>query len=199
MTYLFFDTETSGLPVKYAKRDDPRQPHIVQLAACLTDQGGKVISSVNVLVKPEGWTIDPKAFEAHGISEADCLNYGVSERSAIALFCNLAWQADTMVAHNVEFDMELIHFGLARMKSTNLTPFPETYCTMNEGRDLCQIPPTERMKAAGFNQFKAPKLGELYTFLFGDELVGAHDAMVDVQACMACFFEMKARKNASAA
>lgn len=53
--------------------------------------------------------------------------------------------------------------------------------------------------AAGFNEFKAPKLGELYTFLFGDELVGAHDAMVDVQACMACFFEMKARKNAAAA
>jgi len=199
MTILFFDTETSGLPVKGAANDDPRQPHIVQLAAVLTTDTGKIVSSVNVLVKCEGWTIEQKAQETHGISETDCLNYGISERAAVALFCNLAWQADLMVAHNIQFDLSLIYFALARAKPKTLEPFPDDqFCTMHHGRDLCQLPPTERMKAAGFNEFKAPKLAELYKFLFGEEMVGAHDAMADVQACMRCFFEMKERQNAKA-
>lgn len=34
---LFFDTETTGLPLFEQPSEDPRQPHIVQLAACLVD------------------------------------------------------------------------------------------------------------------------------------------------------------------
>lgn len=35
MKVLFYDTETSGMPLFDQPSSDPRQPHIVQLAAAL--------------------------------------------------------------------------------------------------------------------------------------------------------------------
>ena len=34
---LFYDTETTGLPLYDQPSDDPRQPHIVQVGAILVD------------------------------------------------------------------------------------------------------------------------------------------------------------------
>ena len=36
-TAIFFDTETTGLPLFKEHSEHPSQPHIVQLAACLVD------------------------------------------------------------------------------------------------------------------------------------------------------------------
>ena len=38
MSYLFFDTETTGFPVKGAPWSDEKQPHLVQIAAILFDE-----------------------------------------------------------------------------------------------------------------------------------------------------------------
>ena len=54
---LFWDSETTGLPDFNLRARDPAQPHIVQLAAILTDDGGSVYESHNVIIKPDGWTI----------------------------------------------------------------------------------------------------------------------------------------------
>jgi DNA polymerase-3 subunit epsilon len=43
------------------------------------------------------------------------------------------------------------------------------------------------MLAAGFNKPKPPKLSECIQFFFNEELVGAHDALVDVRACVRVF------------
>jgi DNA polymerase-3 subunit epsilon len=44
------------------------------------------------------------------------------------------------------------------------------------------------MAAAGMGGFKDPKLSEAYQFMFGEELVGAHDAFVDTEACARVYF-----------
>jgi hypothetical protein len=40
-------------------------------------------------------------------------------------------------------------------------------------------------------RFKYSKLGELYKKLFWEYFVGAHDAMVDVEATQQCFLELE--------
>ena len=50
--------------------------------------------------------------------------------------------------------------------------------------------PTERMRAAGRNHPKTPNLGEAYQHFTGNALDGAHDAMVDVNACIAIYRAM---------
>ena len=37
---IFYDTETTGIPLFSEPSEHPGQPHIVQLAACLVDQQG---------------------------------------------------------------------------------------------------------------------------------------------------------------
>ena len=55
---LFFDTETTGLPLFKEPSEHPDQPHLVQLAASLVDLDTRaVLSSIDVIVKPDGWTI----------------------------------------------------------------------------------------------------------------------------------------------
>ena len=57
-----------------------------------------------------------------------------------------------------------------------------TFCTMESSRNHVAIPPTDRMAAAGFTQHKSPSLAEAYKHFTGKDLVGAHDALVDVLA-----------------
>ncbi len=57
--YLIFDTETTGLPRDYSApiTDFDNWPRLVQLAWQLHDHTGKLMSSGNYIVKPEGFTI----------------------------------------------------------------------------------------------------------------------------------------------
>lgn len=51
--------------------------------------------------------------------------------------------------------------------------------------EFCQIPGNYR------NNYKWPRLEELYMKLFKTRLKHAHDALEDVYACANCFFELK--------
>lgn len=78
--YLFFDTETTGLPLRHdapptALRNWPR---LVQLSWQLTDEHGVVISSGDHIIRPEGFSIPPEASDGHGITDAMAREKGVS-------------------------------------------------------------------------------------------------------------------------
>lgn len=83
---LFYDTETTGLPLFKEPSEHPDQPHIVQLAACLVDlDTRKTIASMDVIVKPNGWTIPAEVSAIHGITTEHAMDVGISEAMAIEL------------------------------------------------------------------------------------------------------------------
>lgn len=99
MKILFFDTETTGLPLFREPSEDPRQPHIVQIAAMLIDglpSGPVVLGQMNRLVQPEGWawSEDDEAFKTHGITVERAMDEGVSEAKALEEFHALHLQCD---------------------------------------------------------------------------------------------------------
>jgi len=53
---LFFDTETTGKADFKAQPHAPHQPRLVQFAALLCDPKGEVVSSVDLVIKPEAMT-----------------------------------------------------------------------------------------------------------------------------------------------
>ena len=61
--YLFFDTETTGLPKRWNApvTDLENWPRLVQLAWIMYDDRGNMLESRDVIVKPEGFTIPPEA------------------------------------------------------------------------------------------------------------------------------------------
>ncbi|WP_182340872.1 hypothetical protein [Comamonas koreensis] len=55
---LAYDTETTGLPLFKEPSEHPDQPHIVQLGAILVDLNTRTtIASMDVIIRPDGWTI----------------------------------------------------------------------------------------------------------------------------------------------
>jgi DNA polymerase-3 subunit epsilon len=176
MRYLYFDTETTSFPAANIAPLE-QQPHVVQLAALLTDTNDQAEHQLNYLIRPSGWTIHPGAQEVHGISLEKAAAEGVPLWLAINAFACLCQQADVVVAHNIEFDLKVIGFEIQRLGLPDIFALKERCCTMKQTTDICRLPG----KYPG--KFKSPKLAEAYRHFFQEDFEGAHDAMADVRAC----------------
>lgn len=192
---LFLDTETAGLVKSDLPEDHPSQPHLVQLGLILADESGAKWATVELVVRPEGWTIPAEASRVHGITTPLALRIGVPLMLVVATFTNLRAIADGVVAHNMPFDDLVMRAAISRTGKKPAHPGPaRKICTMELSKPVLQIPPTPRMKAAGMgDHFKPPSLMEAHKTLIGEEFQGAHGALADAEACMRVFFELKKR------
>lgn len=203
---IFFDTETTGLPLFSEPSEHPGQPHIVQLAAVLADLDTQAdIASMNVIIRPDGWTIPDEVAAIHGITTEHAMDVGIPEPMAVEMFLSL-WVGRLRIAHNESFDARIIRIAQHRFPEQFPEPQRDYWksgkaeCTARMATPILNLPPTEKMLAAGRNHAKTANLGEAYKYFSGKELENAHSAMADVQACMFIYFAMrKAAKIAEAA
>ena len=185
---LFFDTETTG---KYNFKEPPQaahQPRLVQLAAILTDDAGKELSYVNLVVKPDGFTIPAEASEIHGITTERANEVGV-ECSVVRDIFRSFWKASNLiVGHNIEFDLHIMDVELFRAAGGFKTwgEPRNTVCTMHNMTEVCKLP-------GKFGSYKWPKLQEAYKHAFGIEFDTPHDAMADIRACAKIYFGLLAQ------
>lgn len=208
-TALFYDTETTGLPLFEAPSEHPDQPHIVQLAAVLVDlDTRKTISSMDVIVRPNGWVIPNEVSDIHGITTELATEVGIPEDMALDTFCML-WGGRNRIAHNESFDARIIRIAKKRyhdQRDPNLVIKPSdewkmsrAECTARMATPIMKLPPTERMLAVGRKHPKTPNLSEAYRHFTGTDLENAHSAMADVQACIAIYFAMNNTTTEAAA
>lgn len=195
-TAIFYDTETTGLPFFNDPSEDPRQPHIVQIAAAMVDlDTRKTIASMDVICRPDGWTIPDDVAAIHGITTEHALDFGVSESLAIGMFMDLWHDGKHLrIAHNEQFDARILRIALLRHKdaaTADQWKGGKASCTQALATPILKLPPTGKMIAAGRHHHKSANLGESYQHFTGKQLEGAHTAMVDVQACMAVWFAIK--------
>ncbi len=182
---LIFDTETTGIPEWKIPSEDPCQPHIVQLAAKLVDEETREVKEeMDVIVKPEGWAITPEMTEIHGISHEKAWDEGILEPVALMQFMDMHHQCDLRIAHNTTFDNRIIKIAMARYMSALLDDGEwwkdrDTYfCTLAKSRKI-------------IGGKDGHTLTECYKYFTDKDLEGAHNAMVDVNACMEIYFAMK--------
>lgn len=190
-TALFYDSETSGLPLFNDPSEDPRQPHIVQLGARLVDlEQRKIISTLDVIISPEGWEIPEEVSKVHGITTELAKAYGVSESLALGMLLDLWGCADVRIGHNETFDARIVRIAQHRFDDSDLEAWKggAAECTAKLSTPILKLPPTDKMRRAGRTHHKTANLGEAYRFFTGRELEGAHSALVDVDACMAVYF-----------
>jgi len=191
---LFFDTETTGFFQDRLPYDHPDQPRLVQLAAQLTTDDGLPLSSISLIVNP-GIAIPERASAVHGITNDIAEQVGISENTAIGIFAFMARRSAVVVAHNSKFDVGVME--CVRARTSIPLELPETFCTMENSSPIINLPPTERMRAVGIMKPKPPKLEECIRHFFGEELEGAHDAMVDLVACRRVYFHLKSLEMAA--
>ena len=183
--YLFFDTETTGIPNDYKApcTNTDNWPRLIQLGWLLTDAAGRILSEGNHIVRPDGFEIPKAASDVHGITTEFALENGKPLLDVIFAFGADLNQADCMVGHNVDYDLHIVGAEYVRLGYDSRIMFARpTLCTMQATIQFCNIP--------GRFGPKWPKLMELYTKLFGQEFDGAHDAMADIVATKDCFFEL---------
>lgn len=185
MKYLFFDTETTGLPKdwKAPVTNLNNWPRLVQLAYELYDDEGYKITEANYIIKPEGFFIPKEASNIHGISHERALKEGEILLSVLNNFAEIIKNSDTLVAHNMSFDEKIIGAEFLRNGIVDYTSKKRKICTMQSTTDFCAI--------HGYYGHKWPTLQELHEKLFGKGFDDAHDAYVDVSATARCFFELR--------
>jgi DNA polymerase III subunit epsilon len=183
--YLFFDTETTGLPKNYKApvSDVDNWPRLVQIAWLLYDLDGKKIESGDHIIRPEGFTIPLAASRVHGISTERAVEEGHELTGVLGLFNDLIKEANFVVAHNISFDEKIIGAEFFRKNIQSELFQKKRLCTMNASTNFCKIP--------GPYGYKWPKLSELHIALFGKGFDEAHDAAVDIHATAKCFWKMK--------
>lgn len=191
MKILAYDSETTGLPDWKAPSEAPQQPHIVQLAGLLCDDAtGKVLSSIDLIVRPEGWEIPADVAEVHGITHEMAMDLGVSERTAVEALIELHKVADTRLGHNERFDMRIVRIALMRypgLMCEDAWKEAKGECTGLLTKNIMCMEPRNRFG------YKMPKLGEAYEHFIGKPLENAHSAYADAKACWDVYMAVKSQ------
>ncbi len=179
---LVFDTETTGKLNYDLPKTHPSQPRCVQLGAILFDDNNIVRGEINLIIKPDGWTVPKEAADIHGVTTELAEEFGVPIVIALNLFNRFAGMAKTLVAHNYPFDEAILAGEFKRIDRPADFMKKNSFCTMKASTPICAI------KGARGNKW--PTLQEAHEFFFKEKFEGAHDAMADVRACKRIFVEL---------
>jgi len=172
MPYTVFDTETTGIPTgarvvtlkRLAAWDTCR---LVSIAIAVFNDDHSENSRFTAVVKPDGFKVE--ATEVHGISHELAEAEGIPFIDAYNVFVGVFQLCPTVVGHNVSFDINVLKAEcLRRNMDTSIFDRITPVCTLGMARRMFLEP--------------VNKLGVLYKKFFGEDLEGAHDAMVDTMA-----------------
>lgn len=190
--FLGIDTETSGLARDGLPPNDPSQPHLVQIGMRLWSTRWEPQAAVSLLIRPDGWSIEPEAERIHRISQARAERYGVPLPIALATLQGLVNAASIIFAHNMQFDRLVVTAALYRAKASGIWWAKRAgamRCTMEEATPICQLP-------GRYGTFKHPSLEEAHTIMLPAEpvFVSRHDALTDIEAAARVFRELERRR-----
>lgn len=182
---LIFDLETTGLPdrrgVYGLKSPDYRDTkrydgcRVVQVSYMLCDAELKPEEVEDAIIQVD--VPIPNA-DIHGITDEICRTQGVPLATFLDSFLPVARRAKLLVAHNAEFDVNVFKSELLRQGFGDVVEEMErktVVCTMQMTRAFVGI------RNQRFNDFKPPRLGELYKHVFGREMEMWHHARHDVE------------------
>lgn len=208
-TVLIFDVETTGLEMKKAL---PQCSYIIQLSFMIYNlETNSIQENFNEYINiPKDVEIIPFIENLTKINR-DLCDHGKPIQTALKAFYKALQTCDFVVAHNFSFDASMITLEFLRhfqelkedcpdgLRLFHQQSAVEQYCTMRSSIHVCKIPfpdSANHHKLKNPNQkenYKYPKLEELYTFLFQEDarIDNLHNAMVDVLVCFKCFMKLK--------
>ena len=207
MKIITFDTETTGLPkIKMiTEKTLHLWPHIVQFSYVIYDnETNTVLKTVDHIVKvPDSVVITEENSNIHGITDTMSKTSGVDIKDVLTEFMEDYNNADIIVAHNMEFDFNIIKVELMRQiyddnqttlqkeqvtqKLNTLKTSKKLCCTMQESVELCNI---KALTRDGKEYVKFPSLTELHKHLFNVVPKKLHNSLNDVLICLRCFYKM---------
>jgi len=175
---LFIDTEISGFPKNGAGLEDPTQARILEIACILTDEQGKVISTLDTLVKCGDIVL--REGLPHDITVKDCNEKGVCQEGFILSLKYYFSMADIVVAHNIDFDLKMLALYFEKLGE----PKNEIFCTMKAMTDILKIP---NKFNNGYKWASLKESADYFVLINRD----AHRAMADAEMCKDIYFAIQ--------
>ena len=182
--YAVIDTETSGLFNFALPADAEGQPRLAHLAMIFVDENLQEESVVDLLVKPEGWTMPPEIAAINHLPNELLLEKGLPVAHVLQAYTDAVDRGRIIVCHNAQYDTKIMRGELRRASMDDRFERTPNICTMRALTDICQIP-----KASG-KGFKFPKLSEAMAH-FQIEQHGAHSAGGDARSALELFRKLK--------
>jgi len=180
--YIILDTETNGLPVCKAfgffplytdtvKYDNSR---IVQVSFVITDKDYNKLEEFDTIIKMDNFKIENHQF--HGITEIISETQGIPFVTFANEFSNALDTVDTIIAHNIDFDFNVLCAEFFRYSLFGLIE------KMESKRQICTMKRYKNIVGATFknnNFVKYPSLKELYKFATNEDIQNQHNSMHD--------------------
>ncbi|MBI5758204.1 MAG: hypothetical protein HZA46_06775 [Planctomycetales bacterium] len=116
-----------------------KQGLLAPFAVGTIDSAGKAGVPQVQLIKPDGFSIDVGAFDLHGISTQFARDKGVALRPVLDSFIDAVNTSDTVIAHNVEFDANIVGAECVRAGLSNPIRRKRLRCTMKESTNYCRL------------------------------------------------------------
>ena len=164
MITLVFDTETTGIP-KHPAAKKSTQPRIIEWGGILLDASGRILRELQLLINP-GVPLEPIITKITGLTDADLADkptFGDCYPQIKEMFA----AADTVVAHNLPFDLTLMEIELHNIGVDDF-PFPKS--------QICTV--QEHYEEFGYRTH----MKDLYKHYTGQPLAQTHRALDDVMA-----------------
>jgi DNA polymerase III epsilon subunit-like protein len=207
MKLLVFDTETTGL-IKTSISADTLHllPIIVQFSYIIydTEEQDIKVSRDHIIKVPEGVIIPEESIQFHKITNEISEKKGVSLNEVLNEFFAHLRTSDTLIGHNIEFDINMIkiellryinnsavlgdHLTLCKQNLHYLSNFQNVYCTLKSTIQFCNITSISKM---GKPYLKFPRLVELHQKLFNTVPKNLHNSFNDILVTLRCFMKFK--------
>jgi DNA polymerase-3 subunit alpha len=182
MNFMIFDTETNGLPITryyghfpvYTDLNSYDNARVVQVSYVITDRDYNKLEESDTIIRRDNFEITNHQF--HGITEAISENKGISFISFATAFGHALDLVDTIIAHNINFDFNVL---CAEFYRYNL---PELIQKMESKLQICTMKRYKYIIGAKFknsHDVKDPNLNELYRFATGKAMENHHNSMYD--------------------
>ena len=209
MKLIIFDTETTGLPK--SKIIDTISlklwPYIVQFSYIMYDTELNTILKIkdSIIKIPDTIIITKENSDIHGITNEISKEKGQDINLVIFEFIEDCNNSDLLIAHNMEFDINVLKVEILRQQLVNKLfidnkninnknidnnylvnlSIIKKYCTMQTTIQLCNI---KKINNNGKEFIKFPKLSELHEKLFNTIPKNLHNSLNDVIVCLRCYY-----------
>ncbi|TDS12871.1 3'-5' exonuclease [Sphingobacterium paludis] len=186
-TFLFIDTETSGIPKRWNKpySDQKNWPSVIQLAWIVYASDGTELKRVSKYIVEDDIVISADSQKVHGISMTDLQEKGDRRKNVLRkLAYDIKKYSPLIIGHFLELDVQVLSADYYRAQLHN--PFLDQtfFCTMLESKKYALNPVVEYLR-----------LVQLHEELFDERPEDLHEAERDAEITARCFFELWRRKD----
>jgi|SaaInlStandDraft_4_1057021.scaffolds.fasta_scaffold09369_1 hypothetical protein len=188
---MFIAIETSGLPKHsshYTQLDAFDESRMLKLSWQIFSNGGKLCKKCDFFIKHD--KLSDGSFDFVSFGENFLQKNGEDIVKILNIFAKDLDNVKAIVSHNLDFHLNILRSEIFRQNLGDIIKkinSKKLVCTMKSTRNFCKLP----FPKAKTNEFKPPKLTELYTKCFEKNVDKPKNSEDVLKLVTECYYHLK--------